>query len=87
MAMAVLTIPKIDILRTQAIFLLNRLVNYDLHDKRHHFEPERQIRALGVETIFAEAQSLGYSKSEFYDSIVNEIEAYESDIRKGKHSE
>lgn len=59
--------------------LFKRLAHFDLHDRRNKFTPERQDHAAALESIFAEATSLGYSRADFHDSIALEIEVYESD--------
>ena len=82
--MPVLSHLRIDILLTQATIKLKRLVDFDLYDKTGRFNPERSGHAIALESIFTEAQSLGYSRKEFYESIALEMEIYESDRRKRK---
>ena len=80
--MSVLSILKIDILRSNAIRILKFLANADLDAAlKTPLSAELRLSLINIWNNYVrEAEVLGWSRQEFYESIIAEVEFYDSGL-------
>ena len=76
-----LKITRLDILSSQATRELKKIADFDIHDPRNKFRDDRASHVALLEKIYAEVETLGMNRKEFYHGLACETEIYETDRR------